>query len=92
MTIPRILRRPEVLKICGFGSSTLDRRIQADLFTPPVNLCGRATGWPEHEVIEIVNAMISESEDIPSLVHRLVQQRQSKRSTNSTFNDRSQQK
>ena len=78
MTMSRILRRPEILMIFGFSSSTLDRRRQQGLFTPPVNVCGRIVGWPEQEVSEIYSAVIRgvSAVEIKLLVHKLIKRRQ----------------
>jgi predicted DNA-binding transcriptional regulator AlpA len=49
MTNERILRRPEVLRLLGVASSTLDRRIRLGDFPRPIKLgtdpTTRAVGW-----------------------------------------------
>ena len=78
MTNLRMLKRSEVLKIFGFASSTLDRRIKTGLITPPINLCGRRIGFVEYEQIEILQMMISgcTATDLKFLVHCLMERRQ----------------
>ena len=82
MTTQRIIPRQEVLNILGLSSSTLDRRIHAGLFVPPISLLERRKGWPENEVTEIVNTMVSGAyeESVRKLVTDLIGQRQSLRS------------
>ena len=82
MTTQRIIPRQEVLNILGLSSSTLDRRIHAGLFVPPISLLERRKGWPENEVTEIVNAMVSgvSTDSIRNLVADLLTQRQCLRS------------
>jgi prophage regulatory protein len=50
--IDPILRRPEVLRLCGFSDSTLHRLIhqKIDAFPAPVRLGVRARGWRTSEV------------------------------------------
>ncbi len=50
-----ILRLPTVKQSTGLSRSTVYLRIAHGVFTHPVNLGGRAVGWPAHEV-EALNA------------------------------------
>lgn len=61
-----ILRLPNVLKVTGLSRSSLNRRMAAGEFPPPVSLgSGRAVGWISDEVqqwlAEQVEASRSES-------------------------------
>jgi prophage regulatory protein len=48
----RILRRPEVLEVTGWCTSTLYQKMDDGLFPRPIKLdpAGRAVGWPEGEI------------------------------------------
>ncbi|RWX54091.1 helix-turn-helix transcriptional regulator [Photobacterium chitinilyticum] len=55
----KIIDKKSVLERFSFSNSTLYLRINAGLMTPPVNLGGRRVGWPEHEVANILDAMVA---------------------------------
>lgn len=59
----RILRLPEVLKITGLSRSTLYKRKDENLITPPVSLGGASVGWPENEIAHIVSCRIAGKTD-----------------------------
>lgn len=73
----RLLRKPEVLKLCGLARSTFHERINDGLFTPPVSLGGRAVAWPSYEVDIILKAMIAsyDKDRIKSIVVDLISKR-----------------
>lgn len=58
-----ILRLPCVNKRTGDSRSTLYLRISQGLFTRPVKLGPRASGWPDYEVDAIVAARIAGKSD-----------------------------
>ena len=72
-----LLKKPEVLRICGVSKSTLHNRINDGLFTPPVSLGARAVAWPSNEVEAITRAIIAQKseEDIRLLVAVLITKR-----------------
>jgi prophage regulatory protein len=74
---PRILRRPEVLKLTGWSKSTLYNRIESQQFIKPISLGQRSIGFVSSEVTAVLNAMISEQtpEQIKQLVSELIKQR-----------------
>ncbi|PIE65389.1 MAG: AlpA family transcriptional regulator [Desulfobacterales bacterium] len=49
-TLPRILRKKEVLKISGKSESTLYRDIRAGSFPAPVRLGENSIGWKEESI------------------------------------------
>lgn len=73
-----IERKPEVLKRTGFSRSTLHNRVNQGLFVPPISLGARAVGWPDHEITELLRAMISGTspDGIKQLVISLIDSRQ----------------
>ena len=58
-----ILRLPAVKIATGLSRSTLYLRIANGVFTHPVNLGGRAVGWPAHEVAALNAARIAGKPD-----------------------------
>jgi prophage regulatory protein len=54
-----ILRLPDVKASTGLSRSTLYLRIAQGVFPHPVNLGGRAVGWPAHEVAALNAARIA---------------------------------
>jgi prophage regulatory protein len=68
-----ILRLPAVKIATGLSRSTLYLRIANGVFTHPVNLGGRAVGWPSHEVAALNTARIAGERDaeIRELVAKL---------------------
>jgi prophage regulatory protein len=72
-----ILRLPAVMSYSGLSRSSVYARIVQGLWTKPVNLGGRAVGWPENEVEAINNARIAgkSNEEILRLVTGLEESR-----------------
>lgn len=58
-----ILRKPAVLAETGISKSTLYQNIADGLFTKPVKIGARASGWPAHEVHAINAARIAGKTD-----------------------------
>ncbi len=54
-----LLRLPDVLSISGLARTSLYDRIKHGLWPKPVNLGGRAVGWPSNEVAAVIAARIS---------------------------------
>ena len=73
-----ILRINEVLARQGLPKSSFYERIDKKLMTPPVSLGARSVGWPEHEVEQIIRALIAgcDEQQIKQLVAELTAQRQ----------------
>jgi prophage regulatory protein len=73
-----ILRRPDVTVTTGLRRSTLYDRITKGLFPKPVNLGGRAVGWPASEVTAVNSARIAGRTDaeVRELVMKLEAARQ----------------
>lgn len=76
-TQPKILRKPDVIKMAGFSKSTLYNRIQQGLWPKPISLGFRAVGFIQAECEAVLKAMIAEHspEQIKSLVQKLIAQR-----------------
>tara|TARA_R110001592_G_scaffold360339_1_gene668544 strand:+ start:2467 stop:2718 length:252 start_codon:yes stop_codon:yes gene_type:complete len=74
---PKIIRKPDVIKMAGFSKSTLYNRIQQGLWPKPISLGFRAVGFIQAECEAVLNAMISEQspEQIKQLVSELIKQR-----------------
>jgi prophage regulatory protein len=72
-----ILRLPQVKSNSGLARSTVYLRISQGLFTKPIQLGGRAVGWPANEVDALNAARIAGKTDdeIRSLVTKLESQR-----------------
>ena len=70
-------RRPEVLSRLGISNTTLHKKINDQLLPPPINLGSRSVGWLEHELNQVLAAMVAgKSQDhIKALVGHLVDQR-----------------
>jgi prophage regulatory protein len=77
---PRILRRPEVLKLTGWSKSTLYNRIESQHFVKPISLGQRSVGFISTEVECLIDAMISEKS--PEKIKVLVQNLMSNRTNN----------
>lgn len=58
-----LLRKPAVLAETGISKSTLYQNIADGLFTKPVKIGARASGWPAHEVHAINAARIAGKTD-----------------------------
>ncbi|MDL0433748.1 AlpA family transcriptional regulator [Marinobacter sp. TBZ242] len=59
----RLIRRPEVLKRCGFSNSTMHRLIKAEDFPSPVLLGSRAVAWVEEDVDAWIRERIDGPDD-----------------------------
>jgi prophage regulatory protein len=68
-----ILRLPTVKAESGLSRSTIYLRVSQGLWTKPVNLGGRAVGWPANEVATLNAARISgrSNSEIRDLVLKL---------------------
>jgi len=68
-----ILRLPAIKESTGLSRSTLYLRIAQGLLTKPVNLGGRAVGWPASEVAALNAAHIAgkSNSEIRDLVVKL---------------------
>ncbi len=73
----KILRRPEVLARLGIGNTLLHNKIHDGLMPPPLPLGGRAVGWLEHELDQVLAFMVAGKgkEELRALVAHLVAQR-----------------
>ena len=58
-----ILRLPDIKRSTGLSRTTIYLRITQGAFTKPVNLGGRAVGWPAHEVEALNTARIAGKSD-----------------------------
>lgn len=58
-----ILRLPDIKTRTGLSRSTIYLRIAQGVFTKPVNLGGRAVGWPADEVAALNTARIAGKRD-----------------------------
>ena len=74
----RFLRMPEVCDRRGLSRPTLYRHIADGVFPPPVKLGAKASGWPEHEVEAITDAVSggATAEQLRELVSSLMAERQ----------------
>jgi len=70
---PKILRKPEVLRLTGYSRSTLFNRINDGLFPRQISLGARAVGFVASEVCAVIQSMIEEQtpEQIKTLVTKL---------------------
>lgn len=68
-----LLRKPTVLSMTGFGTTTLYDRIKAGLFTRPIRIGARLSAWRASEVDEINRAIVAgkSDEEIRALVQLL---------------------
>ncbi len=73
-----IFRLPQVKSHSGLARSTVYLRISQGLFTRPIQIGGRAVGWPATEVDALNSARISglSDDEIRLLVQRLESQRE----------------
>ncbi len=55
----RLIRMPEVERLCGLKRSSIYRRIAEDAFVKPVSLGGRAIGFPASQVQKWISDRIS---------------------------------
>lgn len=73
MTFPKIVRRPEVLKLLQISRSNLYKKIEQGLWPKPISLGSRAVAWLSSENEQVLNAMIAgkSQEEIKQLVEIL---------------------
>lgn len=73
VTDQRIMRLSHVQNYTGLSKSTIYLRISDGLWPTPVNLGGRAVGWPEREISAINSARIAgkSNDEIKQLVKKL---------------------
>ena len=78
-TLPRIIRRQEVLKLIGLSNTTIHNRIHEGLFPPPFSLGGNSVGWLNTEIAQMMSAIVSSlpDEKIKDLVSEITESRQS---------------
>lgn len=76
-----ILRLPSVKARTGLSRSTIYLRITDGVFPPPVNLGGRAVGWPSDEIDALNAAWIAGRTDRE--IRELVEQLEAARKTRS---------
>lgn len=71
------VRLPAALQQLSIGKTTLYQRIAEGLFPPPVKFGRRCAAWPQHEIDEVVNAMVRQAsdEELRSLVADLIELR-----------------
>ena len=71
--VPHLLRTKKVREATGYANSTLYLRVSQGLWTQPVKLGARASGWPAHEVAALNEARIAGKSDheIRALVSKL---------------------
>nr|WP_315245989.1 AlpA family phage regulatory protein [uncultured Albidiferax sp.] len=72
-----LLRKPAVLSLIGISASTFYQRIKDGLFTSPIKIGVRLSGWRASEVRQLNGALIAGQADdeIRELVKRLEQDR-----------------
>lgn len=61
--VTSILRLPQVKSNSGLARSTIYQRVTQGLFTKPIQLGGRAVGWPANEIDALNAARISGKSD-----------------------------
>jgi prophage regulatory protein len=68
-----ILRLPAIKSSTGLSRSTIYLRISQGFFTKPINLGGRAVGWPAHEVAALNAARIAgrSNDEVRALVGKM---------------------
>ncbi len=73
----KLLRKPAVLELYGVKTSTFDKMVAEQQFTPPVHITERLQAWPDYEVEAINRARIAgqTAEQIRDLVMSLVNER-----------------
>ena len=77
-TLPKIVRRPEVLSLLQISQSALHDRINKGIWPTPISLGARAVGWLSSENTAVLNAMIAGKSEaqIKILVIELIAKRQ----------------
>jgi len=74
----KMLRISDLCEIMNLSRSSIYRKIQQCLIPPPVKY-SHGSRWPDFEIIEILNALISgqNQEQIKQLVFQIVENRRS---------------
>lgn len=49
-TQDRVLRKPEVMKVTGLGSTTIWREVKAKRFPSPVRITEHRVGWLQSDI------------------------------------------
>jgi prophage regulatory protein len=77
MSYPKIVRRPEVLKLLNISRSNLYQKIDQGLWPKPIQLGARAVAWLSTENEKMLAAIISgqSQEEIRQLVKTLEESR-----------------
>jgi prophage regulatory protein len=77
MNYPKIVRRPDVLKLLQISRSNLYKKIEDGLWPTPLKLGVRAVFWLSTENETVLAAMIQgkDKEEIKHLVKKLVKAR-----------------
>ena len=57
----RIIRRPEVRKLTGYGNTSIYEMVKKGEFPRPISLGARAVGWLESEVDAWIQQRVSAS-------------------------------
>lgn len=52
----KFIRKPEVLYMAGFGSTTLHERVTSKLMCSPIRLGGNVSAYLKHEVEAVLSA------------------------------------
>ena len=78
MSLPKIVKRPEVLQLLQISRSNLYQKIDQGLLPTPIQLGARAVAWLSSENEQVLAAMISgqSQDEIRDLVKRLIKDRQ----------------
>ena len=73
----KILRLEKVLEVTGYSRSFVYKAVQDGVWTRPVKVGPRASGWPEHEVQLIMSARIAgaTTDTIKEIVAHLMKKR-----------------
>lgn len=76
-SVPRLIRRKEVLALYPVSVSTLYARMDSGLFPSPISSGGRTVFWIESEVHAVVTAMIQSvtPDELKTLVMESVKSR-----------------
>jgi prophage regulatory protein len=62
----RILRLPEVSRLCGLGRSQIYALAKASKFPSPIRISDRCSGWLEHEVRQYIAERVAVSRKGPA--------------------------
>jgi len=59
----RLIRLPEVIRLCGLGRSQIYALTKASKFPAPIRVSERCSAWIEREVREYIAARIAASRE-----------------------------